>query len=60
MARSTPRRQPARPKPATVPWREYRQQRDTWSVRQFALLCCGVNPNGVDNFPDVITQEQVQ
>lgn len=35
-----------------VNWRERWRQQDAWTVREFAQLCCGLNPNGVDNFPD--------
>ena len=31
-------------------WVEYWKHRDAWTPREFAQLCCGLNPNGVDNF----------
>jgi hypothetical protein len=35
-----------------VSWKDYWRLQDAWTVREFALLCCGLNPNGVDHFPD--------
>ena len=34
-----------------VTWKEYWRQQDAWTLREFAQLCCGLNPGGVDNFP---------
>ena len=33
-------------------WRDRWRQQDAWTVREFAQLCCGLNPDGVDNFPN--------
>ena len=35
-----------------VNWRDRWRQQDAWTVREFAQLCCGLNPDGVDNFPN--------
>lgn len=35
-----------------VNWRDRWRDQDAWTVREFAQLCCGLNPGGMDNFPD--------
>ena len=33
-------------------WKEYWKEQDAWTLREFAQLCCGLNPDGIDNFPN--------